>query len=70
MGEITYKIFHERTAENIKVEIKRLDDLLLFNNNKNLYKVDVNDKKSVKEILSDHILDFKAPNVSYKQLKT
>ena len=40
MSEITYKIFHERTAENIKFEIKRLYDLLLFDNNKNLYKVD------------------------------
>ena len=70
MSEITYKIFHERTAENIKVEIKRLYDLLLFDNNKNLYKVDINDKKSVKEILSDNILDFKTPIVSDKQLKT
>ena len=70
MSEITYKIFHERTAENIKFEIKRLYDLLLFDNNKNLSKVDAKDKKSVKEILSDNILDFKSPNVSDKQLKT
>ena len=70
MNEITYKIFHERTAENIKFEIKRLYDLLLLDNNKNLYKADVNDKQSVKEILSDNILDFKATNVSDKQLKT
>ena len=70
MSEITYKIFHERTAENIKFEIKRLYDLLLFDNNKNLSKVDAKDKKSVKEILSDNILDFKATNVSDKQLKT
>ena len=70
MSAITYKIFHERTAENIKVEIKRLYDLLLSDNNKNLYKVDAKDKKSVKEILSDNILDFKATNVSDKQLKT
>ena len=51
MSEITYKIFHERTAENIKVEIKRLYDLLLFNNNKNLFKVDAKDKKLIKKIL-------------------
>jgi len=70
MSEITYKIFHERTAENIKFEVKRLYDLLLSDNNKSLYKVDVNDKKSIKEILSDNILDFKSPNVSDKQLKT
>ena len=70
MSEITYKIFHERTAENIKFEIKRLYDLLLFDNNKNLSKVDAKDKKSVKEILSDNILDFKSPNVSDKQFKT
>ena len=70
MSEITYKIFHERTAENIKFEIKRLYDLLLLDNNKNLYKADVNDKQSIKEILSDNILDFKTPNISDKQLKT
>ena len=70
MSEITYKIFHERTAENIKFEIKRLYDLLLLDNNKNLYKADVNDKQSVKEILSDNILDFKATNISDRQLKT
>ena len=70
MSEITYKIFHERTAENIKFEIKRLYDLLHSDINKNLYKADVNDKQSVKEILSDNILDFKSPNVSDKQLKT
>ena len=70
MSEITYKIFHERTAENIKFEIKRLYDLLHLDINKNLYKADVNDKQSVKEILSDNILDFKSPNVSDKQLKT
>ena len=70
MSEITYKIFHERTAENIKFEIKRLYDLLLLDNNKNLYKADINDKQSVNEILSDNILDFKSPNVSDKQLKT
>ena len=70
MSEITYKIFHERTAENIKVEIKRLYDLMLFDNNKNLNKVDINDIKLVEVILSDNILDFKAPHISDKQLKT
>jgi len=70
MSEITYKIFHERTAENIKVEIKRLYDLMLFDNNKNLNKVDVNDIKLVEVILSDNILDFKALHISDKQLKT
>ena len=70
MSEITYKIFHERTAENIKFEIKRLYDLLHLDINKNLYKADVNDKQSVKEILSDNILDFKATNISDRQLKT
>ena len=59
MSEITYKIFHERTAENIKFEIKRLYDLLQLDINKNLYKADVNDKQSVKEILSDNILELK-----------
>ena len=39
MSEITYKIFHERTAENIKFEIQRLYDILLFDNNKNLDKM-------------------------------
>jgi hypothetical protein len=70
MSEITYKIFHERTAENIKVEIKKLYDLLLFDNKKNLYKVDVNDIKLVEVILSGNILDFKEQNISDKQFRT
>ena len=71
MSEITYKIFHERTAENIKVEIKKLYDLLLFDNKKNLYKVDVNDIKLVEAlILSGNILDFKEQNISDKQFRT
>jgi hypothetical protein len=70
MSEITYKIFHERTVENIKFEIKRLYDLLLLDNNKNLYKADVNDIKLVEVILSDNILDFKEQNISDKQFRT
>ena len=70
MSEITYKIFHERTAENIKVELKKLYDLLLFDNKKNLYKVDVNNIKLVEVILSDNILDFKEQNISDKQFRT
>jgi len=70
MSEITYKIFHERTAENIKVELKKLYDLLLFDNKKNLYKVDLNDIKTVEVILADNILDFKTSNISDKQFRT
>ena len=70
MSEITYKIFHERTAENIKVEIQKLHDLLLSDNKKNQYKVDLSDIKTVEVILADNILDFKTPNISDKQLKT
>ena len=70
MSEITYKIFHERTAENIKVEIQKLHDLLLSDNKKNQYKVDLIDIKTVEVILADNILDFKTPNISDKQLKT
>ena len=51
MSEITYKIFHERTAENIKVEIQKLHDLLIIDNKKNLYRVDINDRKSAETIL-------------------
>ena len=69
MSEITYKIFHERTAENIKVEIKKLHDLLLFDNKGNLNKVDGNDIKSVEVILADNILDFKTLNISDNQLR-
>jgi len=69
MSEITYKIFHERTAENIKVEIQKLHDLLLSVNKKDQYKVDVNDIKTVEEILADNILDFKTSNISDKQLR-
>ena len=69
MSEITYKIFHERTAESIKVEIKKLHELLIFDIKRNLYKVDTNDIKLVESILADNILDFKAPNISDKQLR-
>ena len=69
MSAITYKIFHERTAENIKVEIKKLHDLLLFDNKGNLNKVDGNDIKSVQVILADNILDFKTLNISDNQLR-
>ena len=69
MSEITYKIFHERTAENIKVEIQKLHDLLLSDNKKNQYKVDLNDINSVEVILADNILDFKTSNISDKQLR-
>ena len=69
MSEITYKIFHERTAENIKVEIKKLHDLLLFDNKENLNKVDANDIKSVEMILADNILDFKTLNISDNQFR-
>ena len=70
MSEITYKIFHERTAENIKVEIQKLHDLLLSDNKKNQYKVDLNDIKTVEVILADNILDFKTSNISDKQFRT
>jgi len=69
MSEITYKIFHERTAENIKVEIKKLHELLIFDNKGNLNKVDANDIKSVEVILADNILDFKTLNISDNQLR-
>jgi len=70
MSEITYKIFHERTAENIKVEIQKLHDLLIIDNKKNLYRVDINDRKSAETILFDNILDFKSSKISDKQLIT
>ena len=70
MSEITYKIFHERTAENIKVEIQKLHDLLIIDNKKNLYRVDINDRKSAETILLDNILDFKSSKISDKQLIT
>jgi len=69
MSEITYKIFHERTAENLKVEIQKLHDLLLSGNKESRYKVDVNDIKSVEAILADNILDFKILNISDNQLR-
>tara|TARA_B100000768_G_scaffold53491_1_gene52004 strand:+ start:602 stop:1102 length:501 start_codon:yes stop_codon:yes gene_type:complete len=69
MSEITYKIFHERTAENIKNEFQKLHNLLLSDNKKNQYKVDLNDFKTVEVILADNILDFKTSNISDKQLR-
>jgi hypothetical protein len=46
MSEITYKIFHERTAENIKVEIQKLHDLLIVDNKKNRYQGEWSKDKS------------------------
>ncbi len=68
MSELSYNLFHQRTAENIKVEFERLRDSLLgYGHAKAEIQSDVS---SLETLLSDNILDFKASNPNHKQLKT
>lgn len=68
MPELSYNLFHQRTAENIRVEVKRLRDSLLADGQ---IKAEIqSDVSSLETLLSDNILDFKASNPNHKQLKT
>ena len=68
MPELSYNLFHQRTAENIRVEVKRLRDSLLGDGQ---IKAEIqSDVSSLETLLSDNILDFKASNPNDKQLKT
>ena len=74
MSKITYNLFHERTAENIRVEFGRLRDALLFGSKKKVDKfgkVDIQcDIAALEILLSDYILDFKTQDASKRQLTT
>ncbi len=68
MPELSYNLFHQRTAENITVELKRLRKSLLGGGHA---KEEIqSDVSSLETLLSDNILDFKASNPNHKQLKT
>ncbi len=67
MSETTYKIFHNRTAENIKFEISRLRDSSLKSNN---HSTQSDSLKFIETLLNEQILDFKAINPSIDQLAT
>ncbi len=74
MSEINYRLFHDRTAENIRVEVGRLRDDLLFGSKKKVDKfgkVDIKcDIAALEILLSDYILDYKTPDPNERQLKT
>jgi hypothetical protein len=68
MPELSYNLFHQRTAENITFEVKRLRKSLLEGGHA---KAEIqSDVSSLETLLSDNILDFKASNPNHKQLKT
>ena len=67
MSETIYKIFHNRTAENIKFEISRLRDSTLKSNN---HSTQSDSLKFIETLLNEQILDFKAINPSKDQLTT
>ena len=67
MPETTYKIFHNRTAENIKFEVTRLRESILKTTNQS----DQSDNlEFIETLLNEQILDFKATNPSKDQLAT
>ena len=74
MSELNYSLFHQRTAENIGVEIARLRDSLLAKKKSKAVEsseVDIESiVQSLEVLLSGYILDFKTPNPNERQLKT
>ena len=67
MPETTYKIFHNRTAENIKFEVTRLRESILKTTNQS----DQSDNlEFIETLLNEQILDFKTTNPSKNQLAT
>ena len=68
MSELRYNLFHQRTAENIRVELERLRESLLKGEQ---IKPDIKfEITSLNSLLADSILDFKSPQPSESQLKT
>lgn len=74
MSEFKYSLFHQRTAENISVEIARLRDSLISKKDikaTGSSEVDIESiVQSLDVLLSGYILDFKTPNPNERQLKT
>ena len=74
MIEVYYKLFSQRTAENIRTEVSRLRDALLFGSKNKVHKfgkVDIKcDIATLEILLSDYILDYKSDEASERQLTT
>ena len=76
MAKLEYRLFNEKIAETIRIEIGRLRDALLFGSKKKVHKfgkVDITcDIATLEILLSDYILDYSEVNskVSERQLKT
>ena len=74
MIEVHYKLFSQRTAENIRTEVSRLRDALLFGSKNKVHKfgkVDIKcDIATLEILLSDYILDYESHEPSERQLTT
>ena len=67
MSETTYKIFHNRTAENIKFEVSRLRESILKTFNQSAQSDNL---EFIDTLLNEQILDFNAINPSKDQFST
>ena len=67
MSKPIYKLFHTRTADNIKFEINRLKESAIQKNHKNHSDEEVN-LEFIKTLLSDNIIDYKETKPSESQL--
>jgi len=67
MSKPIYKLFHTRTADNIKFEINRLKESAIQKNHKNHSDEEVN-LEFIKTLLSDNISNYKETKPSESQL--
>ena len=67
MSKPIYKLFHTRTADNIKFEINRLKESAIQKNHKNHSDEGAN-LEFIKTLLSDNIIDYKETKPSESQL--
>ena len=67
MSKPIYKLFHTRTADNIKFEINRLKESAIQKNHKNHSGEGAN-LEFIKTLLSDNIIDYKETKPSESQL--
>ena len=74
MIEAHYKLFSQRTAENIRTEVSRLRDALLFGSKNKVHKfgkVDIKcDIATLEILLSDYILNYESHEAAERQLTT
>ena len=67
MSKLIYKLFHTRTADNIKFEINRLKESAIQKNHKDHSDEGVN-LELMKTLLSGNIIDYKETKPSESQL--